>query len=119
MDSGEIKIAHVGLNLGNEEDAQTVAKALCETFRLDCRKGEKSIFCGKAFECLKIPFRGEKGHIALAVGDLTETVKEMEARGIRFDYDATTMYFEDGSLRNIYLHDEFAGFAVHIMQESR
>ena len=62
-------------------------------FNLTPRHGQKSEFAGSYFECMKAPFLGTKGHIAMAPGNL------------------------EGAIKNIYLNGEYGGFAVHILRK--
>lgn len=110
------ELVHVGLNLENAEDAQSVAERLAALFQLPVRQGKKSVFAGSYFECMKAPFLGEKGHIAMCTDNLAETVEELKDKGYSFR-EETAVYDEDGKLMNVYLAEEFGGFAIHILQK--
>ena len=84
-------------------------------FNLNPRHGQKSEFAGEYFECMKSPFLGRNGHIAMRTPDLDAAVAELREKGFAFKMD-TAAYTEDGKLKNIYLEDEFGGFAIHIMR---
>ena len=113
----EFELAHIGLNLENDENALAAAETFASLFGLDIRKGKKSYFSGKYFECIRIPFRGEKGHIALHVNDMERALKSFEERGIAVDIDESTEYDANGKIVNVYLHDPIGGFAIHLMQK--
>jgi methylmalonyl-CoA/ethylmalonyl-CoA epimerase len=110
------ELAHVGLNLENVEEAQSVAERLAALFQLSVRQGKKSVFAGSYFECMREPFLGEKGHIAMYTDNLAETVEELKDKGYSFR-EETAIHAEDGKLMNIYLTEEFGGFAIHILQK--
>ena len=85
-------------------------------FHLQLRHGKKSEFAGDYFECMKAPFLGSKGHIAMQTDDLAAAVEELREKGFSFRMD-TAAYTEEGRLKNIYLDGEFGGFAIHILQK--
>ena len=47
--------------------------------------------------------------------DLDAAVEVLRGKGFAFKME-TAAYTEDGKLKNIYLDDEFGGFAIHIMR---
>jgi len=84
-------------------------------FNLEPRHGQKSEFGGSYVECMKSPFLGVNGHIAMRTPDLTAVVEELKEKGFSFNMD-TAAYTAEGKLKNVYLDGEFGGFAIHIMQ---
>lgn len=112
----KFELLHVGINTQNSEEAARLAELLCHTFNLVPRHGNKSEFAGDYFECMKTPFLGTNGHIALGTSDLEAAVAELKDKGYAFRMD-TAAYTDDGKLKNIYLTGEFGGFAIHIMQK--
>ena len=87
-------------------------------FNLNTKIGAKSIFAGTYFECMKAPFRGSNGHIAMTATNLAEAIEELSAKGFEIDPETLTLD-ENGNPKNVYLKGEFGGFAVHILQEKR
>lgn len=112
----QFELAHIGINQNSPEEAKQLAKLLSLMFNLKSRAGQKSEFAGNLFECMRQPFLGEKGHIAMKTADLGAAVAELKAKGFEFNED-TAAFFEDGRLKNIYLAGEFGGFAIHILQK--
>ncbi len=110
------ELEHIGINTPNSEEALQLAKLLSSMFNLEPRHGQKSEFGGPYFECMKEPFLGTNGHIAMRTKDLDAAVAELKAKGFDFNND-TAAYHEDGRLKNIYLAGEYGGFAIHIMQK--
>lgn len=110
------ELVHVGLNHSSEEEAARTVRTLCALFDLKPRMGNKSIFAGDYFECMKMSFYGAKGHIAMAVDDLEAAIADLEAKGIPLNYESLTRD-KAGQPKNIYLHDEYFGFAFHVMQK--
>ena len=59
----ELRLAHIGINAKNEEDAVKTAELLCSILGYTGRNCSSSIFVGDAVEVMRKPFRGENGHI--------------------------------------------------------
>ena len=111
----KFELVHVGINTPDPESALELAKLLSLVFNLTPRHGQKSEFAGSYFECMKAPFLGTHGHVAMVTADLPAAVEELEGEGFTFDMD-TAAYTEDGRLKNVYLDGEYGGFAIHILQ---
>lgn len=116
MMKNKFELEHIGINTPNAEEAEKLAQLLSMMFNLEPRHGQKSEFGGPYFECMKTPFLGTNGHIAMRTPDLTAAVGELKEKGFSFRMD-TAAYTDDGSLKNIYLDGEYGGFAIHIMQK--
>ena len=112
----DFTLKHVGINTANPEEAHELSQLLSGMFNLTQKNGNKSDFAGTYFECMKSPFLGANGHIAMETDDLEAAVEELKAKGFGFRNE-TAAYNEDGKLKNIYLAGEFGGFAIHIMQK--
>ena len=110
------ELEHVGINTDNAGEAEQLALLLCKLFNLEPRHGQKSEFAGNYFECMKSPFLGKNGHIAMRTPDLKAAMEELEENGFSFRME-TAAYFEDGRIKNVYLDGEYGGFAIHIMQK--
>ncbi len=112
----KFELEHIGINTPDPESAEKLAQLLSIMFNLEPRHGNKSEFGGAYFECMKAPFLGTNGHIAMRTPDLTAAVKELEEKGYTFNMD-TAARFDDGRLKNVYLNGEYGGFAIHIMEK--
>ncbi len=110
-------LVHIGINQNSPEEAADLAQVLSGMFNLSPRPGKKSEFAGPYFECMKAPYLGTHGHIAMGTPDLDSAVEELKSKGYSF-LDETAQYDEDGKLKNIYLDGEFGGFAIHILRQS-
>lgn len=110
------QLEHIGINTPNADEAEKLAQLLSMMFNLEPRHGQKSEFGGAYFECMKEPFLGKNGHIAMRTPDLTSAIEELKEKGFSFNMD-TAAYTEDNSIKNVYLDGEFGGFAIHIMQK--
>ena len=112
----KFELEHIGINTPNPEEAEKLARLLSALFNLEPRHGQKSEFGGPYFECMKAPFLGKNGHIAMRTPDLTAAVEELKEKGFSFNMD-TAAYTDEGKIKNVYLDGEFGGFAIHIMQK--
>ena len=112
----KFELEHIGINTPNPEEAEKLARLLSALFNLEPRHGQKSEFGGPYFECMKAPFLGTNGHIAMRTPDLAAAVEELKEKGFSFNMD-TAAYTDEGKIKNIYLDGEFGGFAIHIMQK--
>lgn len=112
----KFELEHIGFNTPNPEEAEKLAQLLSLMFNLEPRHGQKSEFGGPYFECMKAPFLGTNGHIAMNTPDLAAAVEELKEKGFSFQMD-TAAYTDDNILKNVYLNGEFGGFAIHIMQK--
>ena len=114
--SCKFELEHIGVNTPDAEEAAKLAQLLSMMFNLEPRHGQKSEFGGPYFECMKAPFLGTNGHIAMRTADLAAAVEELKGKGFTFNMD-TAAYTEDGAIKNVYLDGEYGGFAIHIMQK--
>ena len=110
-----LEIAHVGINSANEEEAMKTATMLCKMFGWPVKVGNSSIFAGTAVEVMKTPFRGTHGHIAIRTNFIERAKFFLENQG--FEFDPASASVKDGQLKAIYLKDEVAGFAIHLLQK--
>lgn len=112
----KFELVHVGVNTNSPEEAEKLTQLLNMMFNLTPRHGQKSEFAGNYFECMKAPFLGTNGHIAMQTDDLEAAVEELKGKGFSFNMD-TAAYTEAGKMKNVYLDGEFGGFAIHILQK--
>jgi len=110
-----LELRHVGINSGSPEQAMKDATALCKLLGWEVKDGNNSIFTGAGFEMMKKPFRGTHGHIAIGCNDIRRAKWHLERRGFAFDESSANE--KDGVLKAIYLQDEIAGFAFHLLQK--
>ena len=108
------QLAHVGINHANETEARAAATWLCELLNLPVRDCSKSIFADPFVENMKFPFYGEKGHIGFKTHSLERAVNYLRARGAAFR-EESCQYDGAGKLSCIYLKEDMAGFAIHLI----
>lgn len=108
-----LEIAHIGVNCPDEAAAKRDGGLLARLLALPMRDcGPKCDFVGDMFEMMKLPGRGEKGHIAIGTRDIRRAVFHMEQRGFAFD---EPMRDETGNVCAVYLRDDIGGFAIHLI----
>lgn len=108
-----ITVGHVGINTADAPDALSVAGTLAGLFHEDIAEKPGAYFVGDIAEVVKGSFLGTHGHIALNTPrpDAAAALLEREGVALREDTRATD---DDGHLIVVYLHDEVAGFALHL-----
>ena len=109
-----LALKHVGINSGSPEKALADAEMLCKLLHWNVRVGGKSTFAGSAFECMKLPFRGTHGHVAISTDSVPQAIWHLERRG--FPFDMSSAGFKEGRMTAVYLQDEIAGLAFHLLQ---
>ncbi len=109
------ELVHVGLNCANPEEAESVADKFETAFGFGKKIGNSSVFASTFIEMMKTPFRGDKGHIAIATNSVKRAVYQLKMRG--FEADETSFKYDaSGELTVAYLKDQFGGFAVHLVK---
>jgi 2-dehydro-3-deoxyphosphogluconate aldolase/(4S)-4-hydroxy-2-oxoglutarate aldolase len=110
------EIAHVGINLESDEEADSAADAFDSMFGFTKKVGNSSIFAGTAIELMKTPYLGKKGHIAIRTNYIDRAVNYLESTGFDFDM-STAKYDAKDNLKAIYFRNEIGGFAIHLVQK--
>lgn len=108
-------IKHVGINADNEEEAQGAANTLCALFGFSKKDGNSSVYAGDGIEIMKEPYLGKNGHIAIGTNSVDRAVYHLGKRGCLFNME-TAKYDDNGRLKVVYLKDEYAGFAIHLVR---
>lgn len=108
------EVIHVGFNQKNSLEAEKNADILNDLFGFDKTETPISIFSSKKIEIMKKKGAGELGHIAIGTNDVEVAKKYLMGKGIEFD-DSTAAYTSDGKLKLIYLKNDIAGFAFHLL----
>ena len=111
-----LELGHIGINCADEAESAKTAEALGALLSKAVKPGNSSIFVGsKEFEIMKKPGRGTHGHIAVKCNNIDRAVYHLSRRGVKFDMDS--MVTKDGKNIAIYIADEVAGFAIHLVQK--
>lgn len=110
------ELRHIGINCADEAEAERTAKAFAAVFGMEYRPGNSSIFAGTAVECMKKPYLGAHGHIAIGTNSVDRAVYHLGRQGVAFD-ESTRKTNAKGRTAAIYLKETFGGFAVHLVQK--
>ncbi len=108
------QLAHVGINYNDEEDARKSCHLLCRLLRLPVDERSKSVFAGSCVENMKFPYYGEKGHIGFRTNSLLRAMAYLEESGVEFR-EESRQFDKKGNLTCVYLKEEIAGFAIHLV----
>ncbi len=106
--------AHLGINGQDEASCRTMTGVLAGLFGLKSREGAGSIFLDERIEITKMPFLGEKGHIAIHCNQVERAVAYFAAASIATRPE--TAKSDKGLLKSIYLDLELGGFALHLLR---
>ena len=111
-----LELGHIGINSADEAEAAKTAETLGALLNMAVKPGNSSIFVGKKeFEIMKKPGRGTHGHIALKTNNVDRAIYHLGLRGVKFDMDSKVV--KNGKTTAIYMADEIAGFAIHLVQK--
>ena len=111
----DFKLVHVGINCKDAAEAESVADKFDDAFGFTKKVGNSSVFASTYVECMKSPFRGDMGHLAISTNSVKRAVYQLKMKG--FEADETSFkYDKAGNLTVAYLKDQFGGFAVHLVQ---
>lgn len=112
------RLAHVGINCENEENARKAAEDFEKIFGFKANENPNSIFSGSYIETLKSPYLGTNGHIAVAVNSVERAKAYLERKGVGFK-EESAVYRADGKMQAVYLDKEIGKFAVHLVRGSK
>ena len=113
------ELRHIGINCADEEEAMETSRAFSAVFGMAQKVGNSSVFAGTAVECMKAPYLGKHGHIAIGTNSVDRAVYHLGLEGVEFD-ESTRKTDAKGRTTAIYLedrHNSFGGFAVHLVQK--
>ncbi|MBE5797871.1 MAG: bifunctional 4-hydroxy-2-oxoglutarate aldolase/2-dehydro-3-deoxy-phosphogluconate aldolase [Clostridiales bacterium] len=109
------EIRHIGINTESAEESMAECKKLAALMGMPIKEGNSSNFVGTGVEINKYMGRGKHGHIAIGTNSVKRAKWHLEQRGYKFIEDSAVV--KNGKLIAIYLEDEIAGFAVHLVQK--
>lgn len=110
----DFKLVHVGINCADAREAEAVADKFGDAFGFTKKIGNSSIFASSYIECMKSPFKGRLGHIAVSTKSVKRAVYQLKAKGYNFD-ESSYKYDKAGNMTVAYLAEDFGGFAVHFV----
>ena len=107
-------LKHIGINSGDASSAADAAGFFSTFFQGEMSESEKSVMVGGAVELMKSAGRGAHGHIAIGTANITRAVAYLERKGFSLDHENAVK--ADGKVKAVFLKDEIAGFAVHLVE---
>ena len=108
-------LKHVGVNTAGAQEAEAMARQFAEIFALPYLPGGRSDFSGAIAEFCRVKFPGAAGHIGIGAYNVARAKAYLEAKGVAFR-DEFAQTDQNGNPTCLYLAQEFAGFAVHIVK---
>ena len=109
------EVAHIGINCENQDEAKNMADIFSALFGFKQKEGNSSVFAGNQIELMKSKYLGRNGHIGIRTNDMDAAIKKIEAQGYEFDW-STQKNDPSGEKKAVYLREEIAGFAVHLLK---
>ncbi|MBE6905216.1 MAG: VOC family protein [Ruminococcaceae bacterium] len=110
------EVVHFGVNCSGREEAMRQAGLFLRLFEILPAEGKDSVYAGPLVELMKGNGCGTHGHIAVAANNIHAARAYLESLGCTFD-EASAKFNDRGELIVIYLKEEIAGFAVHLLQK--
>lgn len=119
METPELRLHHIGINVDTKDEALAVVEQLCTLFDLvPNTKKSGSPFAGANIEVVPGGDWGKHGHLAFYVKDMEAGIAYMESKGQTIVYDSAKRN-PDGSIYLVYLEQEIAGFAIHLFSDKK
>jgi 2-dehydro-3-deoxyphosphogluconate aldolase/(4S)-4-hydroxy-2-oxoglutarate aldolase len=109
-------LAHIGINTVGAEEAGETARLFSSLFGFTPKSGTSSVFAGDHIEIMRPPALGGHGHLAIGTTSLKRGIAFLERKGLTFNPESVKTDAR-GAMTAIYLKDEIAGFAVHLVQK--
>ena len=109
------RLAHFGFNTATEDEALRTAGLWEKLFNFQVKPGSSSVFADTWFEHMKSPYLGKYGHIAIGTLNVNRAMAYLKRQG--YDFKSETAKTNDkGEITSIYLKDEIADFAIHLVK---
>lgn len=109
------ELAHVGVNLPDEQASARVVDQYATIFGFVPKFGASSNFAGDRIEVLKSNYLGKHGHLAISTTHIGRAIAYLEKKGVQVDPE--TAKFKNDKMIAVYLKDEVGDFAIHLLQK--
>jgi 2-dehydro-3-deoxyphosphogluconate aldolase/(4S)-4-hydroxy-2-oxoglutarate aldolase len=109
------QFAHLGINQESAEAATADAEKFSRLFSFPPKDGASSVFSASSIEIVKTRYLGVHGHIAILTLSIPRAIAYLSRKGV--GTRAETYKEKDGKLVAVYLDQEIAGFAIHLLQK--
>jgi len=110
----QFHLAHIGINCENEAESLKAAKKFEALFGFAAKPREFSVFAGAYMEMMNGEGRGKHGHIAIGTASVVRASAFLERQGFQFIEESAK--YKNNELMALYMKDEIAGFAVHLLK---
>lgn len=112
----QFQLDHIAMNTSGKAAAADIVSFFTSAFAFSAVRGTKSTIVADLIEVVHGSYLGTHGHIAIATPNIDRAVLYLESQGIAFDQ--TTVEYDDfNRKRVIYLKNELASFAVHLVRK--
>ncbi len=111
------ELCHMGINTQGMEEAKSMANLFKAMFDFDVIENPGAVFSQSYIEFMAPPFFGKHGHIAIGTNYVDRARSYLERRGFEFNYDSIKTFANSTKIVVIYMKNEIAGFAVHLLQK--
>jgi len=108
------ELIHFGINTPSKESAMAVS-SLFEVFGMIPKIGSSSTFMDSSIEIMHSMFKGIHGHIGFKCPSIEDSLTYLKDKGFSPNFE-TAKYDANGNLTVIYLNEEIAGFAIHLVR---
>ena len=109
------KLAHIGINHEDKDSADKTAKFIASIFGFDTKEFTTATFAGDVVECMHNCNLGKVGHIGFSTNSIKRAMAYLESKGIELDENGIKRN-EKGEITCVYLKENIAGFALHVVQ---
>lgn len=109
------RVVHVGINCKDAAQAEAIARLFCGLFDVPYLPNETAVFAGPLVECIKGPYLGSHGHIAIGTNHVDRAVYQLQRKGVVFN-KASRRVDPNGRTTLIYFQEEIGGFALHLVR---
>lgn len=110
------EFGHVGLNMESEEKSRELSSFFASSFGWNTKEEEKALFTGMIETSKGGGKHGECGHIGILTNSVERAMFYLEMKGIEFNKESIK-YNEDGTIKRVYLKNEYGGFAFHVSRK--
>ena len=110
------ELAHVGINHKDKQTALNTASLISEIFGFDKKYYNSATFSGTYVENMHSQGYGENGHIGFSTISMKRAMDYLTLKGVKFNQESVKKD-EKGNVTCIYLKDDIAGFAFHIVKK--
>ncbi len=106
---------HLGINQDSGEESMKAVGLFEKAFGFQPKYGVNSNFSGPSLEITNAMGLGQHGHIAVKTNSIPRAIHYLKPRGV--DVNMDTAKYKGEKMIAVYLKEEYAGFAVHLLEK--